>query len=632
MAQRKLSDRKAEIIRLGKIVINLIKVYKSVKKPTNLLLPKLMPYLNEIGWKKVMDIQQDRKHRQEVFLAPWIAMSVDEGGVILESGDCDLQSTSKSMTKLSKTAKKVIDPKLNRDYFLFAKDLLKYLCYAAALSSDESEEVMIEEMSTASREGHANSFGVESLNNDNLNELKNSQVDSQLDAQVSPSSMNIDCEAPNILISSISYKERKPSVDDHLNISISARDANIASAVTELCDDSGHFVIYDSEIEVGMKPLSSCTTALQDGMSDSIGSYDIPLASPFDVNSIRDDSSSGILPVPDSAVPSLSPLLVDQSLFFQGDNHLSDKIDLCHCAKEDSMGFNADGIDDTLCLDSSSSMAENRFNDADEMNSNCYNKHIDDILFSSKKFPSTIDCSDNEDQISTDVFSEYRNSLMSNIEVGSGHNILNGNSVDSEKDATEISIYPENSSIFPVNGSNESEDQRNPLIDNTFPVNYSKLLATFDSLTSSTSGDILDQNFVDTLLSQEDSLPISLRRINHPIDPNLDKSEDITKKSDHDNTQLLHEIFNDSDDDDHAQCSKSKNAVVMSDNDDVPPSSSSSNFRPSSVIPSTTVEEAASGCTLTRRTTTRVEAEIDAEESPLSMHGYDLLCSGADSM
>jgi hypothetical protein len=646
MAQRKLSDRKAEIIRLGKVVINLIKVYRSVNNPTYLLLPKLMPYLKNIGWKKVMDIQQ-----QDVYLAPWIAMSVDEGGVILKSGDCDLQSTTKPMTKSSKTktAKKLIIPKLNRDYFLFSKDLLKYLCDAAALSSDESEEVVMEEMSTSSKEGNANTFDVKFLNDDDLDGLKNSRVALQSDNdRVSSSLMNIHCGAPDILISSISYNEQEASVDDHSNISIFLRDGNIASTGIELGDDSGHFVIHDSAIEVEMDPLSSCTTTLLDGMSDGIGSFNIPLASTLDDNSISDDNSSGIFPVSNSAALSPSPLLVDTLLFFQRGSHLSDKIDSYHCTKEKSMDFNANGIDDTLRLGFSSSLAEKKSNEANEMISNCYNKHIDDVLISSKSIPSTIDCCDNEDQISTDVFSNYRDGLLSNIEGGSSHNIFSGNSVDLEKEATDISMYPENSSIFPVNGSSRSEEQGYSSIDNTFSVNHSKLLATFNSLTSSTSGDILDSNFEDTLLSQEDSSSISLLCIKHPIDPDLDKSEDITKKSDHDNTQLLREIFVDSDDDydddvdgvDYAQYSKFKNADVDSDNNNVPPSSSSSNssssyFCPSSVIPSATVEEvdqASPGGILTRRTATKVEAEVDAEESPPSMHGYDLLCFGAHSM
>jgi hypothetical protein len=493
MAQRKLLDRKAEIIRQGKAVINLIREFRFVINPTYSLLPKLMPYLKDIGWKKVTNVEL-----QDVFLAPWIAMSVDEGGAILSNGHSDLESMFKSISKSPKTknGKKVIIPKLNRDYFLSTKDLLKYLCDAAALSSDDSSKVLKDEVSTSSKEkeGDVNTSDVDRLKDEITNQSENSHA-SRLDDEESSTSKNIDCAAPVIPTSTITYNEREASADDRLNINLPLEDENIACTDFEVDNDSGHFDLCASGIE---EPLPTCTTALLDDISGGIGSYNTPLASSFGpINS--DDDSNRNIPVPNSEATLPSLLLVDTSPLFQGGNYQSDKVDLSHCRKEECENLDANQICDTLHLDSINSVADNDLKEAYEMTTNCDSVHLDNLLIGTQSFPSMIDSCNNEDQVSSDLIPTHSNS---NVEETSGHNILKGNSIDLETDVTDVSIYPD---VFPVEGPYRSEDQGSSIIGSTFSFDYSHLLATFDSLTSCASDDKVEENLKDTVLLAEDS-------------------------------------------------------------------------------------------------------------------------------
>jgi hypothetical protein len=85
------------------------------KSGTNMnyyLFPKIYPHLQELGWKKVEDLKHGSLH-----LAPWAAKSVEDGGIILANGKCDISLRDIDDLQML----------LNRDYFIDNKKIVSYI-------------------------------------------------------------------------------------------------------------------------------------------------------------------------------------------------------------------------------------------------------------------------------------------------------------------------------------------------------------------------------------------------------------------------------------------------------------------------------------------------------------------------
>jgi hypothetical protein len=78
------------------------------------LFPKIYPHLQEMGWKR----EEDLSHGS-VYLAPWAAKAVGEGGIIPANGRCDvsLRDNDEEITRMV----------LNRDYFEDSKKVVSYI-------------------------------------------------------------------------------------------------------------------------------------------------------------------------------------------------------------------------------------------------------------------------------------------------------------------------------------------------------------------------------------------------------------------------------------------------------------------------------------------------------------------------
>jgi hypothetical protein len=103
------------------IVISTIKNYNTaISNGVNVsynLLSKLLPLLEDIGWKKA----KDTKDNSAFYIAQWASSFCEEGGVMLANGKCDVTN---KLGGRSEDAGAII---LNRDYFSDFKVMIEYL-------------------------------------------------------------------------------------------------------------------------------------------------------------------------------------------------------------------------------------------------------------------------------------------------------------------------------------------------------------------------------------------------------------------------------------------------------------------------------------------------------------------------